>query len=335
MNVKKILIVSAAVAVCAAGAWLLRGRFTKTERGRAARVVTASLGPIEEAVEASGGVAPLNRVEIKPPISGRIEQLLVEEGTTVKAGQILAWMSSSDRAAILDAARAKGPDELKKWQDSYKPTPIIAPLSGVIILRNTVVGQAVDGGTILFAMSDTLIVVAQVDESSIGRIRKGLPCRITLDSYPDKTVQGTVFDILHEGKNVSNVITYGVKVKPETVPPFFRSQMTANVSFILHRKEDAVLVPSAAVQESRDGGKFVLVKGEEGKPERLPVQTGVESGDKVEIVSGLAEGDEILLSQGRYRPQQAAQSSPLLPSMPGRQSRGGRSTGGGGGPPPP
>ena len=297
--------------------------------------ITPRIGSIRQVVSTTGTVLPKNRLSIKPPVNGRIESILVKEGEEVKAGQILAWMSSSDRAAILDAARAKGPDELKKWQDSYKPTPIIAPLSGVIILRNTVVGQAVDGGTILFAMSDTLIVVAQVDESSIGRIRKGLPCRITLDSYPDKTVQGTVFDILHEGKNVSNVITYGVKVKPETVPPFFRSQMTANVSFILHRKEDAVLVPSAAVQESRDGGKFVLVKGEEGKPERLPVQTGVESGDKVEIVSGLAEGDEILLSQGRYRPQQAAQSSPLLPSMPGRQSRGGRSTGGGGGPPPP
>src|SRR4051812_1144005 len=71
------------------------------------QVVTAMQGSIQDTVDATGGVAPLNRVEIKPPISGRIERLLVDEGTRVKSGQTLAWMSSSDRAAILDAARAQ------------------------------------------------------------------------------------------------------------------------------------------------------------------------------------------------------------------------------------
>jgi len=67
--------------------------------------IEAKEGPIEETVDATGEVSPLNRVEIKPPIQGRVEQLLVDEGANLKAGQILAWMSSSDRAAILDAAR--------------------------------------------------------------------------------------------------------------------------------------------------------------------------------------------------------------------------------------
>src|SRR2546430_2143829 len=96
-------------------------------------------GSIENKVQDTRQVAPLNRVEIKPPIQGRIEQLLVDEGSRVNSGQILAYMSSSDRAAILDSARAKGPAEVKYWQDAYKPTPIVAPLSGVIILRNVVV----------------------------------------------------------------------------------------------------------------------------------------------------------------------------------------------------
>src|SRR6185295_987790 len=100
---------------------------------------------------------PLNRVEIKPPIAGRVEKLLVDEGAKVEAGQILAWLSSSDRAAILDAARAKGPAELKRWEDAYRPTPISAPLGGVVILRNAVIGETVDPGTVLFAISDTLI----------------------------------------------------------------------------------------------------------------------------------------------------------------------------------
>src|SRR5262245_5012268 len=84
--------------------------------------VEATLGSISETVEATGEVMPLNRVEIKPPIAGRIEKLLMDEGDRVRAGEILAWMSSTDRASIIDAARAKGPDEVKKWQDTYKPT---------------------------------------------------------------------------------------------------------------------------------------------------------------------------------------------------------------------
>ena len=68
-------------------------------------------------------------MEIKPPIAGRIEKLLVDEGDDVTSGQILGWMSSTDRAAILDAARAQGPEESKRWEDAYKPTPIVAPLS--------------------------------------------------------------------------------------------------------------------------------------------------------------------------------------------------------------
>ena len=115
-----------------------------------------------------------------------------------------------DRAAILDAARSQGPDSLKKWEDDYKATPIVAPLSGVIILNNVVVGQTVDPTTVIYAMSDFLIVLAQVDESDIGHVHKNMKARITLDAYPTQSVEGSVFDILYEGKNVSNVITYGV-----------------------------------------------------------------------------------------------------------------------------
>lgn len=291
--------------------------------------VTATEGFIEETVEATGDVAPLNRVEIKPPISGRVEQLLADEGDRVKAGQVLAWMSSSDRAAILDAARAQSAEEFHHWEDSYKPTPILAPLSGVLILRNVVVGQTVDPSAVLFAMSDKLIVVAQVDEADIGRVRQAMPARITLDAYPDQSIDGKVFQILHEGKNVSNVITYGVKIEPAHVPSFFRSQMTANVSLVVQRKESVVLLPSSAVTDNRSGGKQVLVPGPKETSVAKDIQTGIESGEKIEIVSGLAAGETVLIARAKYTPQKAVQNSPLTmggrPATSGSGSRSKRS----------
>jgi macrolide-specific efflux system membrane fusion protein len=311
MNTKRALYVLLAAAVVGGGAWGGKKAFSKPKRATS-DLVTVKEGPIENTVDATGAVAPLNRVEIKPPISGRIESLISDEGQRVAAGQILAWMSSSDRAAILDAARAQGPEELKKWEDSYKPTPIIAPLSGVVILRGVVVGQTVDPTTVLYAMSDTLVVIGQVDESDVGRVHLGMPARVTLDSYPDKSVEGKVFDILYEGKNVSNVIQYGVKIKVQPVPAYFRSQMTANISFIIQRKPKALLIPSSAVKDGPGGVKQVMVPGEEGQPPvAQEIKTGVESGESVEVLEGLEAGDKVLVARAKYVSQQGPQTSPL------------------------
>ena len=318
MKTRRLIAVVVVLALAGVAGWVALAKGKKPSKA-ASDVVVVKEGPIENTVDATGSVAPRNRVEIKPPISGRIEQLIAAEGQRVEAGQILAWMSSSDRAAILDAARAQGLEELKKWEDSYKATPIVAPLAGVLILRNVVVGQTVDPSTVLYAMSDTLIVVAQVDESDVGRIQGDMPARVTLDSYPDRSVEGKVFEILSEGKNVSNVIQYGIKIKVQPVPPYYRSQMTANVSFLLQSKPRALLLPAGAVREGPGGVKQVLVPGAEGSaPPPREIKTGVESGESVEVLSGLAAGDKVLIARTKYVPQQGPQSSPL--TMGGRPS---------------
>lgn len=318
MKKNKVGIATALLIVGAGLYFFTRRRAETPAEGTTQRVVQAHRGPIELTVEATGVVSPLNRVEIKPPIAGRIEDIRVAEGSRVEKAQVLAWMSTTDRAAILDAARAQGPEALKRWDDVYRPTPIAAPLAGEIILKNIVVGQTVDQSSVLFALSDRLIVLAQVDEVDIGRVTEGLPARITLDAYPPLSIPGRVFNILHEGKNVSNVITYGVKVAPEKTPPFFRSQMTANVSFVLQRKESALLVPAAAVQD-RNGVKQVLVPGADGKPSVREVTTGLENGESVEILTGLNEGESVLVVRKKYTPQKGESSSPLVMS-PGRRS---------------
>jgi macrolide-specific efflux system membrane fusion protein len=324
---KKWLILSAVILVAGGGTYYaLKGRSSRGRSQTNIQTVEAKLGSIQETVEATGEVQPLNRVEIKPPIPGRIEKLLVDEGSRVAAGQILAWMSSTDRASILDAARAKGPDEEKKWQDAYKPTPIIAPLSGIIILRNVVVGQTVDATTVLYAMSDKLIVKADVDETDVGRIRMGMEAVVTLDSYPDKPIGGSVFQILYEGVNTSNVITYGVKIEPRQVPPFFRSQMTANISLVANKKENVVLLPEAAIQPSQTGERQVMVPGPDGKPTPKVVQVGLENGDQAEITSGVSDGDKVLVIRKRYTTQQAASNSPLIMNGPKQNNQSGGAT---------
>lgn len=310
---KKFIAAALGLIAIIAIAWMARQKNGKS-REMTVQTVAAEIGDIDVTVEASGEVAPLNRVEMKPPVQGRIEELLVDEGDAVKAGQIMAWMSSSDRAAVLDAARAKGPEELRRWEDTYKPTPLVAPLSGVVILRNVVVGQTVDAGTVVFALSDQLIVVAHVDEVDIGKIHKGMPARVVLDAFPKKSTTGRVMSVLFEGTNVSNVITYAVKIKPDRVPDFFRSQMTANVTFVLDHRKDAVLIPAAAVETGDSGETFVQFPGTENRPPvRRPVTVGLASGENVEIIDGVNEGDRVLVIEKRYVPQGSETAdSPLI-----------------------
>jgi len=253
-------------------------------------------GSISLIVSASGAVKPRNRLEIKPPISGRVEKVLVTEGEKIRKGEILAWMSSLDRAALLDAARAQGEEESKKWEDVYKPTPIVAPLKGFIIKRNVEPGQTITSQDPILVMADNLIVQAQVDETDMGKLKPGQKAKIVLDAYPEKKIQGKIEHIAYESQIVNNVTIYQVDILPEKTLGIFRSGMSANVDVTISEKKDVLLLPATVIKE-RKGKKFVLLKTESGEPENREVQTGIEDGRNVEIVTGVEESDLVLSSE--------------------------------------
>jgi multidrug efflux pump subunit AcrA (membrane-fusion protein) len=132
--------------------------------------------------------------------------------------------------------------------------------------------------------------------------------------------------------NVSNVITYGVKIDPKNVPPFFRSQMTANISLIANKKDNVVLLPEAAIRPTSTGDRQVMVPGPDGKPVPRVVQVGLENGDQAEIIDGVQAGETVLVMRKKYTPQQAASQSPLIMGGPRQQQSGqdGGQRGGGG-----
>jgi macrolide-specific efflux system membrane fusion protein len=279
--------------------------FFRHEKNKAPKIsysiIQAKIGSISEIVETTGEISALNRVEIKPSISGQVDKLLVDEGDDVKKGQILAYISSNDRVAILDAVRANENEKLAEWENTYKPTPVISPMDGKIILRNVVEGQTITNTDILFALADKLIVLASVDEADIGSVKVGQKAAITLDAYENITVEGKVFQILEEGKNVNNVITYYVKIESDTFPDFFKSLMTANIAITINEIENAITIPWLAINEDDYGNSYVLLQ-EKGNysPIRKDIKIGLQDAEKVEILSGLDEGDEILMKNENF-----------------------------------
>lgn len=262
--------------------------------------VEAFQSDVKEVIDTTGEVAALNRVEIKPSVAGRVDSLLVNEGDYVRKGQILAYLSSTDRVAILDAVRANEKEKLSQWEDTYKPTPVLSPMNGKIILRNVVEGQTISTSDVLFALADELIVVASVDETDIGKIKYGQKAVITLDAYKDESVDGKVFQILEEGQNVSNVITYYVKIRPGHTPKFFKSLMTANIEITVTEKKNVTVIPWDALNEDSEGKLYVLTGGNNVNNKK-EVTAGINDGDKVEIISGLNPGDTVLIKKQKYK----------------------------------
>jgi membrane fusion protein, macrolide-specific efflux system len=286
------------------------------------REVNLGRGDLEVTILSTGVVQPENRLEIKPPISGRIDDVLVKEGQVVRKGTILAWMSSTERAALMDAARSKGADELSRWQELYRATPIMAPINGTIILRNVEPGQTFTNQDPVFVMSDRLTIKAQVDETDIAQIKLKQKATVVLDAYPGQTIPARVDQIAFDAKTVNNVTTYVVDVLPESPSHLMRSGMTANVSFSVALKNDVLLIPNEAVK-AEDGTFFVMIPSKDRKnPARKIVEVGITDGKLTEVLSGLVEGDVVLAADFKLAGKNAStQTNPFSPI--GRVRRGG------------
>ena len=289
------------------------------------RPVKVKKGDLTVTVAATGEIKPYNRVEIKPPIAGRVDNVLVNEGDNVRQGQVLAWLSSIDRAALMDAARSQGEAEYKTWQNAYKPAPLMAPLDGKVIVRAVEPGQTVTTTDPVVVISDRLIVKALVDETDLAQIEMGQKTEIRLDAFRNKIILGEVDHISHESQLVNNVNVYDIDIVLNDTPPSLRSGMTANVTLMVADRKDVLLVPSEAIMEwprktkRPEGAEFAVYKKDFGKLAPVPIQIGESDGRMTEIVGGLREGMEIQIVRRKQSKTTSAFSSP----GPGRPGGGG------------
>lgn len=291
MKKKYLIILSLIIVIAAFAVWFF---FFKTKPTQY-KEEQVKKGKITLKILATGTVQPENRLQIKSPLAGRAETINVVEGQKVQKGQILAWVSSTERAVLLDSARSQGAEEVKKWEDIYKATPIIAPLNGTIILRNIEPGQTFTTNDAILVMADRLTIQAQVDETDLSQIHLNQKVQITLDAYLDKPLDAKVNQIAYEAKTVNNVTTYTIDVLPIEKLDYLRSGMTANVTFFGETKENILVIPNEFIKYEA-GQPSVQVKTD-GKPVTKEVKLGITDGKFTEILTGAEENDTLMLAQ--------------------------------------
>lgn len=312
---RKIIAVVAILLILGAGAFFFLRSGSETV---IYREVTVKQESLIQYVQSTGTVSPQNRLEIKPPVAGRIEEVLVKEGDEVKKGKILAWISSNERAALLDSVRTQGEAEIKKWESLYRPTPVIAPINGTIILRNVEAGQSFANTDPIFVMADRLTVKAQVDETDIARVKINQAATIILDAYPENPLEGKVVHLAYDATLTNNVTTYQVDILPDDPPKFLRSGMTSNVNIEVDRKDNVLTLPIVAVTEDETGKRVLTGTAEKNK--WVPVETGIDNGKKVEILSGLMANEKVLIKQSSLKGKKGG-SNPLFPGGRGGKRR--------------
>ncbi len=194
-------------------------------------------------------------------------------------------------------------------EQRLQDTKVFSPIDGVVSERNVQTGQIISsgisnvgGGTVAMVISDLsrMFIIASVDESDIGKVELSQNVIITADAFLGKRFSGKIERIGIKGVNVSNVVTFEVKIELIGAnKSLLKPEMTTNIEIIVAEKEEALLVPSEAVL-NKDDQDFVRVMIDNGSVKERPVQVGISDGVLTEITGGLNKGDLVV-----YRPEEA------------------------------
>ena len=163
-------------------------------------------------------------------------------------------------------------------------------------------GESVYEGQTLLSMPDTASMVAEISvhETEVDKIRAGQLAEIVMDAFPDKRLEGEVLEVAplpdqQRGFMSPDIKVYKTLVKINGTHEFLKTRMSCKVEILVHHLEDVVVVPIQVVA-NRGGRKVVYVKTGAGSSEEREVDTGAFNDTFVQIMSGLDENEEVLLS---------------------------------------
>jgi macrolide-specific efflux system membrane fusion protein len=217
--------------------------------------------------------------------------------------------SVTSAKAKLDQAKLA----LQQAKDALAATVLKAPAAGTVTAVNGSVGQRVgsssaassggngssaqgsgSSGFIVLTDMANLVVKANVAEIDVSKIKAGQDATVTINALPDTPVQAKVIAADLTPTSSNNIVQFGVQLSLVTPPAGIRPGQSASVSITVARADDALSVPSAAVRTVNGQNSVTVLSG--GQQVTRAVEVGVRSESRVQITSGLTEGEEVVLS---------------------------------------
>lgn len=234
------------------------------------------------------------------------------------------WLQAKASLAAAEAKVKQQSASLEKSKINLGYTKIYSPVDGVVVAKNVEEGQTVAASYQTPSIAEIardltqMQVEVNVDEADIGGVHEGQTAEFTVDTYPKNTFSGSVSQVRLSPTSEDNIVTYTVIAKVPNPDGKLLPGMTANVSLILDKRDDILVVPNSAfrfkpVNTSQSvevgpppgpGGHksnvaevaapAVYVLDAKGNPVKTEVERGITDGQNTEVVSGLKEGERVI-----------------------------------------
>lgn len=287
----------------------------------------------EESITASGQIKSHQEATLNFPDSGKLAWIRVKEGDKVRKWQGVMGMDARDLNARMTAAyydylaadaNAKEiEDEVKDhdddenfeqknkrvaaqtardkaydtWQAATRDlqdATLVSPFEGIVTnLTVNAPGDTInttDGVTIL--NTNALYFEVEVDEIDFVNVKEGQVAKVKLDAYPDTTFKGSVENIKKFGvETLGGGINILVEIEFDSMEENIIYGLKGETDIIISKKDEALVIPREYITYERDKS-YVDVK-ENGKVDKREIQLGASSGESVEVIEGLEEGEEI------------------------------------------
>ena len=220
---------------------------------------------------------------------------VLEQGSNVESLAEGIEISEQDRREIE-----------KETREAIASMTLISPISGIVLSRDTDKGSAVIplssayGGTVIMTIADVSEkhFRGDVDEADIGKVHLGLPVRIYVEAYPDDPFQASLTHISPQGHEEEEIVNFEIRATIDDPENRLRFGMSADAELILEEHEDVLVIPEGAIIYE-DGKTYVNVQ-DETLPEgmrKIEITKGISDGLRTEVLSGLEEGQVVVLPQ--------------------------------------
>ena len=302
------------------GAW--GGRATAAIPVKGEKVTRADMNSY---VETYARLKAEREVSVLARTTGLVEVLTVEEGDRVRQGRVLVQLDKEKLGLNLRQAQAAFEEASSNYerikvlhnqrmvsQSEYEITrlrfanaklsleeselnltyaDLTAPITGVITQRLVELGDLVRGDQEVFIIADLdpLLVRIFVPERRMYQLHPGQEANIAVEALPDREFSGKIRMISPEVDPESGTVKVTLEV---TADGLLKPGMFATVRIITARRPQTLIVPKKALVLETDEDDVFLI--EEGKVKRIAIELGFVEGDKVEVVSGLKEGDQVV-----------------------------------------
>jgi len=279
-------------------------------------------------------IARIKRIRFKEGDTVRKGDLLIElDDVKVDANRALAYAQMQQAEQDLDRARQlyekqlisqesyekiKLSYETTKAQyeqalDAYKKTRIYAPIKGKIMKINVEEGEtAVMGtmnyqGTVLMTIADLsrMIAVVTIDETDVPVVKVGQEAKVMADAMPDTFFFGSVTKVglmpITSQLSTEKVTDFEVEIELKEFSQLLRPGMNVKTDIITNEKDNVLVIPIQASGKRKIDDKTIesVYVVSESKAKLVEIETGVSSDNEIEIISGVQNGDTVII--GPYR----------------------------------